>query len=153
MFANRLLLFAVVLAALTLALPACGGARDEEDDPAFPDSCLPPFSEGLSGAWYFQEVLAGEDCATTGLNQGAFFMLQDYRGLTFQGQQTVWQATLCGSRATGGPFAVPRNGGVHTVETILIQFQSTTSATGTTTWSWTNGSETCSGTSTFDMTQ
>lgn len=143
----------VLLLAILVALPACGGGRDEEDDPNFPDGCGAPFTEGLTAVWIFQEILEGDTCQTTGLNRGTFFVLQDYRSLTFQGEQTIWQATLCGSRATGGPFSFPRDGGIHTVQSILIQFQSTTRASGNTTWSWTNGSESCSGTSTFEMTR
>jgi len=149
----RILMPSLVLVALIFLLPACGSGIDEGDDSGggIPETCTKPFSLGLTGSWVFQEILDGESCATGGLNQGTFFLLQDGRTLTFQGEQTLWQGTLCGSRATGGPFSIQRDGGVHTVNTILIQFSSENKASGTTTWSWTNGSENCEGTSTFDM--
>ena len=140
-----------VLICLLVLLPACGSGRDEEDSDRFPGECLPPFTEGLTGTWSFQEILEGETCLTTGLNRGTFFLLQDYRALTFTGISTIWTATLCGSRATATPFSFPKEGGVHTVKSLLIQFSSPNRASGSTTWSWTNGSESCEGTSTFEM--
>ena len=82
-------------------------------------------------------------------------MAQTDELLTFFADETTWQATLCGSRATNNfPFSAPSNGGIHTVNTMLIQFQSETAATGSTTWSWRNASGmTCSGTSTFNLTR
>ncbi len=144
---------ASLLAGLVLALPACGSGRNEENDPRFPDQCIAPFTEGLSGSWTFVDVLAGDPCATSGLDGVVFLLLQDYRSLTFQGQASLWTATLCGSRASGGSFSLPVDGGIHTVNTILLEFQSETEARGNTTWSWTDGVATCQGTSTFTMTR
>lgn len=138
---------------LILVLASCGGSSDDGDDGE--SSCIPPFSLTLSGTWFFVDQVVDNECNTTGAHQGSLLVAQTEELLTFFGAATTWQVTLCGSRATlNGRFSAPSNGGLHTVTSMLIQFQNENSATGSTNWEWKNDyGQTCSGTSTFNLTR
>jgi len=140
----------LVLAALPL-LAACGeGGGSGASDPSV---CPPPFSQGLAGTWIVDQTFFGDGCNTDGLGQGTILIFQNDAQLTVVGRAT-FQTVLCGSRATAqAPYSYAANGGILTVTQYVVQFSSAQAASGTSTWAWSNGVDTCSGTSEFTLTR
>ncbi|MFV1959640.1 MAG: hypothetical protein ACC662_09540 [Planctomycetota bacterium] len=140
----------LVLAALPL-LAACGEGGDSgSGDPV---TCPPPFSLGLAGTWLVDQTFFGDGCSTNGFGQGAILIFQNEAQLTVVSRAT-FQTVLCGSRATAqAPYSYATNGGILTVTQYVVQFSSAQAASGTSSWTWSNGVDTCSGTSEFTLTR
>lgn len=148
--ARPALVLALLLALLLLG-PACGGGGTSGDDEV--GTCVPPFSDNLTGTWVLEQEWFANDCAFVGPSQGTLLITQNDNQLTIFGQGAT-TATLCGSRAqSNGSFSYLVNGGTMTITRFIVQFSSESAATGSTSWIWRNnqGAESCSGTSTLTL--
>ena len=142
----------LALAALLAMSPACGGSSGGGSSGG--GNCTDPFSTSLSGTWFVQEDVSTSSggCGDSRDNFSVLCTQTDH-DLVFLGR-TTFAATLCGSRATNDyNFSVPILGGLRTYSNLVIQFSSETAFTGTASWTWNSGTNTCSGTSSFQGTR
>ena len=129
-----------------LLLVACGSNTDPQQQ--IPND--PPTFTNLSGTWGVGENLvdncqdgdfASYDMFAT--QNGAAIQVTDEQGRSYTG-------TMAGNQIFPQvPFSYNEEGGVTTVTQLTITALSEVELEGNSVWSWTNGSESCSGTSTF----
>ena len=100
--------------------------------------------------WHIEEVSFSSGCGTETrsyvmdiVGNGSGVTIYDDLGRSYDG-------TLDGSRIVGAvPFGYGEGGGMTTVSHIEIQLDGERHLSGESTWTWSDGFETCSGTSSF----
>ena len=132
---------------LVAVLAACGGSSDSTDDSGgnggSGGDCADPTFTNLTGVWSVQNDVTGY-CAET-VEQFEIYMEQDGAELRIIGQIS-FTTTICGSRAAADrPLSYLRDGGVMTVNNLVLSFSSDTRFTGTAQWTWTKDTASCSG--------
>jgi hypothetical protein len=129
---------ALAAAFVTAALTACS------DDSSEPTTTL-----DIAGTWTITENVDGTDCGDgtytdtydLSVSQNGSSITVGIGGLTFSG-------TLNGSNLTwSGSF--PEDGGTTSVNITATVASSGDSLSGSSTWGWSDGVESCAGTSTF----
>ena len=130
--------------ALLIGLVGCGGS-----DPK------PPPTVNLTGSWTVTEI-PDDNCfgdppvAAYQLNavqNGSSVTVTDSRGRSYTG-------TLSGSQLIANvPFSYEEDGGTTTVSQLTINVQSSDRLSGNSTWSWSDGFESCNGRSSFQATK
>ena len=129
------------LALLVGTLGACGGGGSDSGNSG--GDCPDPAFTDLTGVWAVENQISG-DCQNE-LERFEVFIDQSDAELKFLGR-TSFTATLCGSRASADrPVSYVRNGGVMTVNNLVLTFPNNTTFSGTAQWTWTMGSSECSG--------
>lgn len=128
--------------AFAIGLAGCGGGGD---DPT------PPGDFDLTGTWTVTEV-PNDNCfgdppvAAYRLfaeQNGSSVTVTDERGRSYTG-------TLSGNQLIANvPFSYGEDGGTTTVSQLTINVQSNNQLSGNSTWSWSDGFESCNGTSSF----
>ena len=130
---------------ITIALiTACGGGGGGGSDPA-PVSTPPPVSTpDVAGTWAITENLTG-NCPDSDVNTWTATVTQNGTSITVSGGGASRSGTLNGNVLTwSGSYS--EDGGTTTVSSLTLTFSGDT-VTGNATWSWTDGSSSCSGTS------
>ena len=130
---------ALGVAVASVALLACG-----DDEPTGNGSGL-----NVAGTWTITETADGTDCGdgistftyTIGVAQSGSNITVTADGLTFSGtlsgNQLVWSGSY------------PEDGGTTTANVTMTIASDGNSLSGSSTWSWTDGIDSCTGTSTF----
>ncbi|MEL7025331.1 MAG: fibronectin type III domain-containing protein [Pseudomonadota bacterium] len=137
-----------ILTALLLLVTGCGGGGGGGSDSPDPQ---PPAVPVVAGEWQISETLA-DDCGSSGttntyvatVTQNGSQVVVTYGGVSRSGTMTGNELTWSGS--------YPEDGGTTTVSSLILNF-SGDSATGNATWSWTDGTQSCSGTSSITATR
>jgi len=143
----------VVLFLMTLAASlGCGGGSD---GPAPAAPCAAP-TESLTGAWLVNETAISPSPDCSGLD------VYTLTGTQTPGSSAVtvidsigrnYSGTMCGNVVTASvPFSYAEDGGMTTV-TQLIFTVTGDSLSGSSNWSWSDGIDSCAGTSTFTATR
>lgn len=106
-----------------------------------------PGSSGVEGKWHITETVSSNDCGEDNETlQYDFLVLQDGNQLSIGTDAGIFQATLNGNSLmwTG---SYDEDGGTTTANVDVTFSSDLASFQGSTDWSWTNGSVSCSGTS------
>jgi hypothetical protein len=131
-FVMRYLLSLILVLALSVAFVACGGE----------EGCAEPVD--VEGDWQMTSTVVSDNC--DGRENQAFLMTitQDANALTAETPELTFNGTICGNQIQmKGSF--PEDGGTVTVNGTLVVSADGNSMEGTDTWTWTDGSESCSG--------
>jgi hypothetical protein len=128
----RYLLSLILVLALSVAFVACGGE----------EGCAEPVD--VEGDWQMTSTVVSDNC--DGRENQAFLMTitQDANALTAETPELTFNGTICGNQIQmKGSF--PEDGGTVTVNAALTVSADGESMSGSDTWTWTDGSERCSG--------
>lgn len=130
-------LSALLFPALTVAVAACGG--DDGD-------CAEPITDG-TGTWTITEVVDGSDCDEgTYTENYTVSVTQSGNSLTVVAPTGTFSGEICGNKVSwSGSY--PEDGGTTTATIDLTVSADGNSLNGSVTWSWTDGSDSCAGTS------
>ena len=145
---NYFLLFITVL-----FISACGGGGGGGGDTGGGGTVTP--IGDVSGSWSVDETTATTNCqgevpGTTTTNTYALNLTGSTITLISNGN--TYSGTMDGNRITGSA-SYPEDGGTTTASVDSIVADSCDSFTGTTTWSWTDGVESCNGTTSLTGTR
>ena len=129
-----------------LLLVACGS--DSNPQQQIPSD--PPTYTTLSGTWEVGENLV-DNCQDGDFESYNMFATQNGASIQVTDEQgRSYTGTMAGNQIFPQvPFQYNEEGGVTTVSELRITAISEVELEGNSVWSWTNGSESCSGTSTF----
>ncbi len=133
----RYLIGFMCVLALGIAFVACGGE----------EGCAEPVD--VEGNWQMTSTVVSDSC--DGRENQTFLMTitQDANALTAETPELTFNGTICGNQIQmKGSF--PEDGGTVTVNAALTVSAEGDSMQGSDTWTWTDGSMSCSGSDSLD---
>ena len=129
----RYLVSLILVLALSVAFVACGGEGD---------GCAEPVD--IAGEWEMTSTVVSDNCDGRMSQTFRMNITQDGSALTVEAPELTFSGTICGSQIQmNGSF--PEDDGTVTVNATLVVSADGNSMEGTDTWTWTDGSESCSG--------
>jgi len=132
--------------ALLAGAVSCGGGGGGGQ------ACAAP-TQDVTGTWSVEDTSTSAECGVemtayslTALQIGSDITVTDTTGRQYTG-------FICGDRVEAyTPFSYPEDGGTTTVQDLVFTVTGN-ALSGTSRWSWTDGSDACSGTSAFTATR
>lgn len=129
----RYLVSLVFVSALSVAFVACGGEGAD---------CAEPVD--VAGEWEMTSTVVSDNCDGRMSQTFRMTITQDGNALTAETPELTFSGTICGNQIQmSGSF--PEDDGTVTVNATLDVSAEGDSMQGSDTWTWTDGSESCSG--------
>lgn len=120
-----------MLALTVLGLAACGDG-----------DCAEPVD--VAGEWQMTSTVVSDNCDGRASQTFSMTITQDANALTVLTPEGTFGGPICGNQIEmSGSF--PEDGGTVTVNATLNVSEDGNSMQGSDTWTWTDGSESCSG--------
>lgn len=140
-------IFAV--ACLAAVMGGCGGGGGGSSGGQQIPSTPPAFTT-LTGTWNVAETL-NDNCPDVDFQSYSMSSIQNGSAIQVtDGQGRNYNGTMAGNQIFPQvPFSYPEDGGMTTVTQLSITAVSEVELQGNSVWSWSDGVDACSGTSTF----
>lgn len=136
----RYVLGSIGVLALSVALVACGSE----------EGCAEPAD--VTGEWQMTSTVVSDSCDGRMSQTFPMTITQEGNALTAEAPELSFSGTICGSQIQmKGSF--PEDGGTVTVNATLTVSADGNSMQGTDNWTWTDSSESCSGSDSLSATR
>jgi hypothetical protein len=131
--------FGFLMALAVLAFAACGDG-----------DCAEPVD--VAGEWAMTSTVVSDSCNGGPSEMFTMTITQDGNALTAEIPELTFSGTICGNQIQmSGSF--PEDAGTVTVDATLVVSEEGDSMQGSDTWTWSDGSDSCSGSDSLSGTR
>jgi hypothetical protein len=144
---TRYLIFMLFILSFALVLTNCGSSSGGGggNKCGGGDCAEPSFS--VAGFWSVKETAKDSNCLDNTLYDYSLEVTQDGKSITISDGVNSWKGQMCGSKVyASGSYYDDNTEGTVTISCMTLKASSSCSFTGTSKWTWSDGSSSCSGT-------